>query len=110
MTMHSKQSTLTFAGLLSDLVPGHLQSRGLLDVLALFPAPERPDYAQFVSPLEHLKVVQVPSYGTLVLRNTAPDGMVIAPMHIGFFQVGAQNHATSRVLILGTGQTLRAED
>jgi hypothetical protein len=110
MTMHSKESTLTFTGLLSDMVPGHLQSWGLLDVVTLFAAPERPDYAQFVTPLEHLKLVQVPAYGTLILHNTAKDGLLIAPMHIGFFQAGAQNHATSRVLILGAGETLRVED
>ena len=110
MTMHNKESTLTLTGLLTDLVAGHLQSWGLLDVVTLFAAPERPDYAQFVSPLEHLKLVQVPTYGTLVLHNTAQNGTLIAPMHIGFFQVGAQNHATSRALILAKDETLRVED
>jgi len=110
MTMYSKESTRTFTGLLADLVPGHLQSWGLLDVVTLFAAPERPDYTQFVAPLEHLKLVQVPTYGTLVLHNTAEDGLLIVPTHIGFFQVGAQNHATSRVLVLGADETLRVDD
>src|SRR5438552_18990513 len=105
MTMH-KEATVTFTGLLSDLVPGHLQAWGLLEVVTLFAAPERPDYTQFVAPLEHLKLVQVPTYGTLVLHNMAQNGLLIAPMHIGFFQAGAQNHATSRVLILDANERL----
>ncbi len=109
MTMH-KEATVTFTGLLSDLVPGHLQAWGLLEVVTLFAAPERPDYTQFVAPLEHLKLVQVPTYGTLVLHNTAQNGLLIAPMHIGFFQAGAQNHATSRVLILDANENLYVDD
>ncbi len=99
-----------FTGLLAGLIPGQLQTWGQLAMLPLLPATDRPGNSDFVSPLEHLKLVRVPTYGSLVLHNTASRGLLIAPMHIGFFQVGAQNHATSRVIVLGEGETLTADD
>ena len=100
-----------FSGLLSGLVPGPLQSWGLLEVLPLFPAqPQAKASTAFAPALRSLKIVDVPSYGSMVLRNTCMESPVIIPMHIGFFQVGAQNHATSRVLVLDAGETLRADD
>jgi hypothetical protein len=108
--------------LLAGLAPRTLQSRGLLEVVGLFPpegdrppegdSPTEPGngHAQYVAPLEHLKLVQVRTYGSMVLRNTADKGMLIAPMHLGFFQEGAQNHATSRVLVLEAGESLTADD
>lgn len=112
MTMHSKGVDIakTFPGLLAGLMPGQSQSWGLLDVVALQSAQPENGRARFVSPLEHLKLVRVPSYGTLVLQNLSHEGPVIVPMHVGFFQVGAQNHATSRVVILGPGKTLEVKD
>jgi len=110
MTIQDASIQAAFSGLLSDVRPGQIQSWGLLDVAALFSTEGRPDYSSFVSPLQHLKLVRVPTYGTLILENEAKSGRVIAPMHIGFFQVGAQNHATSRVLLLEAGQTLTATD
>jgi hypothetical protein len=105
-----KQTKPGFTGLLAGLIPGQLQTWGQLAMLPLLPSVERSTTSRFVSPLEHLKLVSVPTYGSLVLQNTAPAGMLIVPMHIGFFQVGAQNHATSRVIVLGKGETLTAED
>lgn len=110
MTMHSTGTARTFTGLLAGLMPGHLQSRGLFDIVPLLPGVERDTYDHYASPLEHLKLVRVQSYGTLLLENTEPKLILIAPMHIGFFQEGAQNHATSRVLILKGGETLTADD
>jgi hypothetical protein len=104
------QAATALAGLLSGLVAGRLQSWGQLEVLGLFRADGRPDRGPYASPLEWLKLVRVPRYGTMVLHNTAPAGPMIVPMHVGFFQEGAQNHATSRVLILGAGEQLEADD
>src|SRR3954471_19714117 len=97
-------------GLLSGLVAGRVQGRGHFEALGLFRADGRPDRGAFASPLEALKLVRVPTYGTMVLHDTAPAGRMIVPMHVGFFQEGAQNHATSRVLILEAGETLEADD
>ncbi|MBO0782675.1 MAG: hypothetical protein J2P37_28000 [Ktedonobacteraceae bacterium] len=111
MIKQSKPSQITFPGLLKGLVPGQLQSWGLLDVIPLFLANEAGNgRSRFVSPLEHLKLVSVPTYGTLTLQNASKSGALIAPMHIGFFQPGAQNHATSRVLLFGPGETLTVKD
>jgi hypothetical protein len=106
----STQPALEFAGLLSGLVAGPVQAWGRLEVVGLFPANGRADRRAYASPVESLKLVRVPSYGTMVLHSTATDGLTIVPMHVGFFQEGAQNHATSRVLILGSGETLEASD
>jgi len=91
-----------FGGLLAAYAPGQVISWGLLDALSLFPADAGADGAgdeppsRFVAPLEHLKLVKVPTYGTVVLRNTATQGLVIAPMHIGFFQ-GSPSAAKTQV-------------
>jgi hypothetical protein len=134
--MHSVENTKTFTGILAGLTPAHLQTWGLLDVVGLLPASDQGQLGsplqwlsegirgvfglspteqsvnreQFVSPVQHLKIVQVPTYGTVVLQNTAPKGIVIVPMHIGFFQEGAQNHATSSVLVLEAGEQFKATD
>jgi hypothetical protein len=110
MTIQDATTKPALPGLLSDIRPGQIQSWGLLDAVALFSTEARPDYAGFVSPLQHLKLVRVPTYGTLILENGAKSGTVIAPMHIGFFQEGAQNHATSRVLLLDAEETLTVTD
>ncbi len=110
MTIHNVAMKTAFTGLLSDIRPGPIQSWGLLDVVALFSTQERPDYTNFVSPLRYLKLVRVPTYGTIILENEEKHGTVIAPMHIGFFQTGAQNHATSRVLLLEAGKQLTTTD
>lgn len=110
MIQQNGRTATCFQGLLNELVPGQLQSWGLLDVLPLFLQGQRASKTRFVSPLEHLKLVRVPTYGTMILQNEAVQEPLIVPMHIGFFQVGAQNHATSRTLVLQAGETLTVED
>ncbi len=99
------------SGWLSDFSPAGLQSRGSMEILGLAPAADgdNADTAT-ASPAASLKLVQVPDYGTMVLRNTDPKQVLIVPMHIGFFQHGAQNHATSRTLIFGPGEERQIGD
>jgi hypothetical protein len=98
-----------FAGPLRGLCAGPVQAWGALEALAL--VPERPEpRPQFVAPLRHLKLAGVPSYGTVDLENTAERGLLVVPMHVGFFQEGAQNHATARALVLDAGEVLRVPD
>ena len=106
----AEQPATALPGLLSGLVAGPVQTWGRLEVVGLFRAGDRPDRGRYTSPVECLKLISVPGYGTMVLHNTAADGLTIVPMHVGFFQEGAQNHATSRVLILQAGETLEADD
>jgi hypothetical protein len=106
----SAQEERGFTGLLSGLVAGPVQAWGRLEVVGLFRVDGRPGRHTYVSPVESLKLAHVPHYGTMVLHSTAADGLTIVPMHVGFFQEGAQNHATSRVLILRSGETVEAND
>jgi len=98
-----------FTGLLHGLRPGPVQTWAGLEVLSLFPVAPA-DRQQFVAPLRHLKLAGVRTYGTVQVHSEAERGLLVAPMHIGFFQRGAQNHATSRTLILEAGETLVADD
>jgi len=109
-TMPGVEPADAFSGLLEGLEPGTLLSWGLLEVLGLFPAKAPADRSRFIAPLESLKLVKVPTYGTVVLRNSATHGLLLVPMHIGFFQEGAQNHATSRALLIEAGELLEAPD
>jgi hypothetical protein len=94
-------------GLLEGYVARGQQTRGRLESVGLFrPTPTQHELAP---PLANLVIESVPSYGTVVFRNRA-DTLLIAPMHVGFFQEGAQNHATSQVLLLGPGETLSVDD
>lgn len=104
--------TSPLAGLLEHLAPGPLLSWGLLEVIGLFPvsADHEQRHVRFAPPLSALELVGSPSYGTLVLRNRATDGVLVLPMHVAFFQPGVQNHATSRVLVLDAGETLTVDD
>ena len=97
-----------FSGLLAGLEAGPVVSWGLLEVVSLRLAAGGDSEARerFASPEEHLELVDVPTYGTVVFRNTSKDERLIVPMHVGFFQPGAQNHATSRALVLDAGETL----
>lgn len=101
----SRATPYQFRGLLSGLQAGPTLSWGLLEVVALHRTQadeaHRPGFALAH---EHLKLVEVESYGTVVLENTSARDPLIVPMHIGFFQPGAQNHATSRTLIIGAGE------
>jgi hypothetical protein len=113
MTTQSVEYTVSaqsFSGLLDELAMGRPQSWGLLDMVPLLPTEQRKSNDQFVPPLQQLHLVRVHSYGTLELENTAHEGVLIAPMHVGFFQPGAQNHATSRILLLDANEHLVVDD
>ena len=101
-----------FRGLLAGLEAGPVVSWGLLEAVCLRLAAGTDAGARerFASPEQHLELVEVPTYGTVVFRNTSQVSPLIAPMHVGFFQPGAQNHATSRALVLGAGETLQTTD
>jgi hypothetical protein len=112
LNVQLKQELQPLTGLLTGLVAGPMLSWGLLDVVSLFPAaPEWEEQrAGFAAPLESTQLMSIPSYGTLVLRNAATAEVLVLPMHIAFFQLGAQNHATSRTLVLQPGETLKVTD
>jgi hypothetical protein len=101
-------------GLLDGLTVGSLQTRGVMEVVGLRRVDSDEGVGEsrdeFAVPSENLKLVQVPTYGAMLLRNLSATQTLVVPMHVGFFQHGAQHHATSCTLVLGPGETLRADD
>jgi hypothetical protein len=68
--------------------------------------------ARFVPPLTGMKLSRVTGYGKVEMEcrpgNTA--GIGIVPLHIGYIQDGAQNHALCRSALLAAGQKRMFED
>ncbi|MEU5883083.1 DUF6569 family protein [Spirillospora sp. NPDC047279] len=69
-----------------------------------------PAYEGIVPPRSGLKLSQVAGYGRVELRNGATDGVAIVPLHIGYIQDAAQNHALCRSAFLAPGAALMFED
>jgi hypothetical protein len=86
---------------------GQPQRAGRLTVVPVF-GPEYP--APIAAPRSGIKLARVVGYGRVELRNTAPEGLAIVPLHMGYIQDSAQNHALCRSAFLGAGQTLVFED
>jgi len=86
---------------------GMPQQSGVLTVLPIFGGPER---AEFVTPLKELKLSRVEGYGNMEIANTASRGVAIVPLHLGYIQDGAQNHALCRSAFIGAGQKLMFRD
>lgn len=101
---------------LDTLVPGPLslaghrlgtpQQAGALTMVPIS-GPARPG---FTPPRTGLKLARVPGYGQVELTNAAASGVAIVPLHIGYIQDRAQNHALCRSAFLAAGQTLRFDD
>jgi hypothetical protein len=86
---------------------GAPQQSGPMSVLPVF----GPDAGQaFAPPLSGLKLGGVKrGYGNVELSNGMP-GVAIVPLHMGYIQDGAQNHALCRSAFLGPGQNVVFED
>jgi hypothetical protein len=69
-----------------------------------------PTYPGVLAPRDGVKLVRVDGYGTVVLRNPGSDGVALVPLHVGYVQDGAQNHALCRAAFLAPGQEVRFED
>lgn len=95
---------------LDTLVPGPLdltgyhlgtpQRAGSMTVVPIT-GPERPGIAP---PRSALKLNRVVGYGEVELRNGADQGVAIVPLHIGYIQDAAQNHALCASAFLAPGQ------
>jgi hypothetical protein len=85
---------------------GTPQQAGALTMVPVW-GPERPG---FVPPRSGLKLERVVGYGQVELHNGAPEGVAIVPLHIGYIQHGAQNHALCSSALLAAGQTRRFDD
>jgi len=72
-----------------------------------------PDHGpRFMPPLTGLKLSRVAGYGNVEIecRGGVPGGVAILPLHIGYIQDNAQNHALCRSAILGSGQKRMFDD
>ncbi|MFC5745417.1 ARPP-1 family domain-containing protein [Actinomadura rugatobispora] len=101
---------------LDTLVPGPLSLAGhrlgtpqRAGALTMVPI-SGPAYPGIVPPRTGLKLTRVAGYGSVELRNGAPQGVAIVPLHMGHVQDAAQNHALCRSAFLAAGQTLMFED
>ncbi|MGL5065922.1 MAG: ARPP-1 family domain-containing protein [Microcoleus sp.] len=86
---------------------GMPQRSGNLTAVPLF-GPNRS--GNFTSPLSGLKLNRVNGYGNLELHNPSTEGIAIVPLHMGYIQDGAQNHALCRSAFIAAGQKLMFED
>lgn len=77
--------------------------------MALIPILGTDAGGDWTSPLSGLKFTGVHGYGNVSFRNDG-KGTAILPLHIGFIQDGAQNHALSRSAMLAPGQSVKFED
>ncbi|MFI5910849.1 ARPP-1 family domain-containing protein [Dactylosporangium sp. NPDC051541] len=85
---------------------GQPQRAGALTMVPVF----GPAYPGIVPPRHGLKLGRVVTYGQVELANPAASGVAIVPLHVGYIQDAAQNHALCRSAFIAAGQTLRFED
>ncbi len=86
---------------------GMPQQSGTLTVLPVFGSDND---GRFVAPLSGLKLSQVRGYGNMELSNPAETGIAIVPLHMGYIQDRAQNHALCRSAFIAASQKLMFED
>ena len=83
---------------------GQPQRAGVLTVVPLF----GPAYPGIGSPAA-VKLARVVGYGKCLLANSG-EGVAIVPLHIGYIQDAAQNHALCRSAFMAPGQELLFAD
>ncbi|TDD70125.1 hypothetical protein E1298_36945 [Actinomadura rubrisoli] len=101
---------------METLVPGPLSLAGhrlgapqQAGALTMVPI-SGPAHPGFAPPRTALKLSRVVGYGQVELSNGADTGVAIVPLHIGYIQDAAQNHALCRSAFLAPGQKLLFED
>jgi len=85
---------------------GQPQRAGVLTMVPVF----GPSYPGIAPPRSGLKLSRVVTYGQVELTNPAGSGVAIVPLHVGYIQDSAQNHALCRSAFVAAGQTLRFDD
>lgn len=85
---------------------GAPQRSGPMAVVPLFGPEAEGDW---VAPLSGLKLSAIRGYGNMELEN-AGAGVAIVPLHMGYIQDQAQNHALCRSAFVGSGQKVMFRD
>ncbi|RKS73588.1 hypothetical protein BZB76_4288 [Actinomadura pelletieri DSM 43383] len=101
---------------LDTLVPGPLSLAGhrlgtpqQAGALTMVPI-SGPAHPGIAPPRTGLRLSGVPGHGRVELTNTTATDVAIVPLHIGYVQDGAPDHALCRSAFLAPGQTLPFED
>ena len=97
---------LTHAVQTGPIYAGAPQSAGPMTVVPLF----GPAGSGYASPRSGLKLSAVRGYGNMELECREGGGLAIVPLHIGYIQKGAQNHAMCRSAFIDEGQKVLFED
>ncbi len=86
---------------------GTPQTSGAMTVVPVFGA----EHAGFVAPGAGVRLARVHTYGDVELSCPADaNGLAIVPLHMGFVQHGAQNHALCGSALIEPGKTVRFKD
>ena len=84
------------------------QKSGVMTIIPIFGA-NLDNKHKFSPPLSGLKLTQVRGYGNMEITNHS-QGIAIVPLHMGYIQDNAQNHALCRSAFIAEGQKLMFED
>jgi hypothetical protein len=80
---------------------------GALGMVPLFGSPVAADI--FAPPESSLGLTQVTHYGRMILKNNGSQPAIV-PLHVGYFQKAAQNHAMCRSWVLAPGEAREFND
>lgn len=89
---------------------GRPQRSGTMTVLPIFGVSREDESTWFVPPRSGLKLSTIRGYGNMELLNSSANGIAIVPLHMGYIQDKAQNHALCRSAFIGTRQKLMFTD
>jgi hypothetical protein len=84
------------------------QKSGIMTVVPIFGSNSENKH-KFAPPLSGLKLTQIRGYGNMEITNHS-QGIAIVPLHMGYIQDKAQNHALCRSAFIAEGQKLMFED
>lgn len=84
------------------------QKSGIMTVIPIFGS-NLENKHKFAPPLSGLKLTQIRGYGNMEITNHS-QGIAIVPLHMGYIQDKAQNHALCRSAFIAQGQKLMFED
>jgi hypothetical protein len=93
--------------LLKDRKVGQPLRYGHLGMIPLFGS--ECTKAQYALPETALSLTKVTNYGQMILKNSS-NRPAIVPLNLGYFQLGAQNHAMCTSWVLGAGEEREFKD
>ncbi|MBC8136950.1 MAG: hypothetical protein H8F28_13790 [Fibrella sp.] len=86
---------------------GQAQTSGTMTVVPIFGA----QHTGFAAPGAGVRLKQVHTYGDVELECPGDaEGLAIVPLHMGFVQHGAQNHALCGSALIEPGKSVRFKD